>query len=186
MNRYLKIFGVATIVIACYFGVRYVSSVIRYGCANPVPLANVPGGDDCPPPFYLAGKLGWFLTGGSLMPLWNHDATAVESVSWIIEKADPSITSEDDHRFYEQKIAVDITFKSGTTKRYDLGTAYGCTSDTKAEILDRKRFFGRVDCYFALTGTKFAAFNQHNGFRIERYDESAQDGSVKTTVLTEI
>ena|SRR3989344_1697470 len=174
------------IVIGLFLGVRYIGSAIRYGCANPVPLVNVDGGDDCPPPFYLAGQLGWFATGGSLMPLWNRDAIAVDKISWSIEKADAAITSEDDYHFYEQKIAADVTFKDGTTKRYDLGTAYGCTGDTKNEISDHKRFFGRVDCYFALTGTKFAAFNQKNGFRIERYDESAEDGSIKTSVLVEI
>lgn len=186
MKKTLTIIALLIIVSGLYLGVRYVGSVIRYGCANPIPLVNVPGGDDCPPPFYLAGKLGWFLTGGSLIPLWNRDATTVEKVSWNIVKANADIISEDDHRFYEQNIAVDVSFFDGTTKRYELGTARGCTGDTKNEISDSKRFFGRVDCYFALTGTKFAAFNQNNGFRIERYDESAKDGSIKTTTLVEI
>src|SRR3989344_4855824 len=186
MNSTLKKIGIVIILIALFLGVRYIGSAIRYGCANPVPLDNVPGGDDCPPPFYLAGQLGWYLTGGSLMPLWNRDAIAVEKINWNIEKANPALTSEDDHRFYEQKIAADVTFKDGMTKRYDLGTAYGCAGETKNEISDHRRFFGRVDCYFSLSGTKFAAFNQNNGFRIERYDESAQDGSIKTSVLVEI
>lgn len=173
------------IVVGVFLGVRYVSTVIRYGCAD-VPIVNVEGGDDCPPPFMLASKLGWVVTGASFNPLWNRDATTVEKIHWNIEKANSAITSEDDYHFYEQKIAVAVTFKDGTTKEYELGTAYGCTGETKNEISDRKRFFGRVDCYFALTGTKFAAFNQDEGFRIERYDESAQDGSIKTSVLVEI
>ena len=185
MNQTLKIVVLAIIVIGIFLGVRYVGSAIRYGCAD-VPLDNVEGGDDCPPPFMLAGKLGWLVTGGSFNPLWNRDAIAVEKISWNIEKAHPSITSEDDHRFYEQKIAADVTLKDGSAKRYDLGTAYGCTGDTKNEIWDHKRFFGRVDCYFALTGTKFAAFSQNNQFRVERYDESAKDGSITTTTLVEI
>lgn len=176
----------AVIALSLFLGVRYISAEIRYGCANPVPLENVEGGDDCPPPFYLAGRLGWFLTGDSLMPLWNRDSKTVEKITWNIEKANPSITSEDDYRSYQEKIAADITLKDGTTKRYDLGTAYGCTSETKNELVDRKRYFGRVDCYFALSSTKFAAFNERDGFRIERYDESAQDGSIETTVLVEI
>ncbi|OGD31918.1 hypothetical protein A3C91_00630 [Candidatus Azambacteria bacterium RIFCSPHIGHO2_02_FULL_52_12] len=186
MNSTLKKIGIVIILIALFLGVRYVGSAIRYGCANPVLLDNVPGGDDCPPPFYLAAKLGWLLTGGSLMPLWNRDAIAVEKISWNIEKADSSITSEDDFHFYEQKIAADVMTMDGMTKRYDLGTAHGCAGETKNEISDHKRFFGRVDCSFALSSTKFAAFNQKNGFRIERYDESAKDGSIKTTALVEI
>lgn len=185
MEKALRNTALVIIIIGIFIGVRYVGAVIRYGCAD-VPLDNVEGGDDCPPPFMLVAKLGWLVTGASFNPLWNRDAIAVEKISWSIEKADTTITNEDDHRFYEQKIAVDVTFKDSMTKRYDLGTAYGCTGDTKNEISDHKRFFGRVDCYFALSGTKLAAFNQDNRFRIERYDESAKDGSIKTTTLVEI
>src|SRR3989344_1099718 len=173
------------IVSGLFLGIRYVGSAIRYGCAN-VPIVNVEGGDDCPPPVVLAGKLGWFVTGGSINPLWERDAIAVEKISWNIEKANPTITSEDDSQFYEQKVASDVTTMDGTLRRYDLGTAYGCTGDTKNEIMNHKRFFGRVDCYFALTGTEFAAFSQNRRFHIERYDESAKDGTIKTNVLVEI
>ena len=185
MNQILKNVALVIIVIGLFLGVRYVSTVVRYDCAD-VPLDNVEGGDDCPPPFMLASRLGWYVTGGPLNPLWNRDAIEVQKISWNIEKADTAITNEDDHRFYGQKIAANVTFKNGKTKRYDLGTAYGCTGETKNEISDRKRFFGKVNCYFALTGTKFAAFNQDKKFRIERYDESAKDGSIVTTTLVEI
>jgi hypothetical protein len=185
MERILKNIALVIIIIGIFLGVRYVSTVVRYGCVD-VPLENVEGGDDCPPPFMLVSRLGWILTGGSWNPLWNRDAEKVQKISWNIEKANPDITREDDHRFYEQKIAADVTMKDGTTKRYDLGTARGCTGETKNELMDGARFFGRIDCYFALSSTKFAAFNKDNGFRIERYDESAEDGSRKTTVLVEI
>ena len=185
MEKILKYVALTIIVVGLLLGLRYVGSAIRYGCAD-VPLDNVPGGDDCPPPFVLAGKLGWLVTGASFNPLLNRDAVTVRKVSWNIEKANPAITSEDDFRLYEQKVAADVTFFDGTTKRYQLGTAYGCQGDTKNEITDRKRFFGRVDCYFALTGTKFAAFSENRRFHIERYDESAKDGSIKTSVLVEI
>lgn len=181
----LKNIALIIIVIGIFLGVRYVSTVIRYGCAH-VPLENVEGGDDCPPPFVLAGKLGWFLTGGPLMPLWSRDATTVDRISWDITKANPTITSEDDYRINEQKIAANITFFDGAVKRYDLGTAYGCKGDTKNELVDGKFVRGTVDCYYALTGVKFAAFSQNARFHIERYDESAQDGSIKTSVLVEI
>jgi hypothetical protein len=50
--------------IAIYTGVRYAGSAIHYGCADPA--------EDCPPPIYLAGELGWYLTGGPLVPLWDR------------------------------------------------------------------------------------------------------------------
>ena len=172
MEQTLKNIALIIIIIGIFLGVRYVSSAIRYGCAN-VPLDNVPGGDDCPPPFVLAGRLGWLVTGDSWNPLWNRDATVVQKINWNIEKMYSSIT-------------IDITMRDGTSKRYDLGTAYGCTGETKNEIEDHKRYFGKVDCPLAPTKTKFVAFSQNYRFRIERYDRSAKDGSITTTVVMEI
>ena len=178
MDRYLKILAVIVIVVGCYLGIRYVGSVIHYNAVQPA--------EDAPPPIRLVGDLGFYLTGGSLLPLWNHDATTVMKVTWNIEKANPAITSADDFHFYEQRIAADVTTLDGKTKRYDLGTAMGCTGKEMNEIEDHKIMFGKVDCNGALTSTTFAAFNQNNGFRIERYDGSAKDGSIQTSVLVEI
>src|SRR3989344_1809752 len=178
MSQYLKVIAVIVIVVGCYLGIRYVGSVIHYNAVQPA--------EDAPPPIRLVGDLGFFLTGGSLLPLWNHDRTTVMKVTWSIEKANPQITSENDYRINEQKIVADVTTLDGTTKRYELGTAYRCNRTEMNEIEDHKIIFGKVDCYFALTGTKFAAFIQKGGFRIERYDESAQDGSIKTSVFVEI
>ena len=185
MNHYLKIFGIVVIVIALFLGVRFIGATIHYGCHRE-PLTNVDGGDDCAPPIWAVGQLGFYVTGGSFNPLLNRDTITVRKVSWSIEKANPEITSEDNYRIYEQKIAADVTTYDGKTKRYDLGTAYGCTGTTTSELENNTIVIGRVDCYYALTGTKFAAFNQNKGFRIERYDESAKDGSIKTSVLVEI
>ena len=184
---YLKIFAVVVIIIAIYSGVRFIGTTIHYGCTREPVYRGEIAEDDCPPPFYLVGQLGFYLTGGSLVPLWNRDAVTVDTVSWNIEKANPAITSEDDFRFYEQKVAADVTFFDGSTKRYDLGTAYGCTGNTRTEIVpERKLIRGSVDCYYALTGTTFVAFLQNDRFHIERYDESAKDGSIKTSALVEI
>lgn len=65
MERILKIAGIISIVIACYIGVRYVSATIQYACAVPE--------EDCPPPFALAAKLGYVVTGGSLVPFWTRE-----------------------------------------------------------------------------------------------------------------
>ena len=175
MHKTLKIILFVVIALGLFLGVRYVGSIIHY---NAVQVA-----EDTPPPIRLVGDLGFFLTGGSLIPLWNHYATTVMKVTWSIEKANPTITSEDDYRINEQKIVANVTTLDGTTRGYDLGTAYGCTGKEMNEIEDHKIMFGKVDCYYALTGTAFAAFLQNGRFHIERYDESAKDGSIKTTAL---
>lgn len=68
MARYLKILGIVIIIIACYLGIRYVGSIIHYGCSNPA--------EDGPPPICLTGELGWVITGGNLVPLWRRDIEA--------------------------------------------------------------------------------------------------------------
>ena len=173
------------IVIAIFIGIRYIGSTIHYGCHRE-PIVNVDGGDDCAPPFWAVGQLGFYLTGGSFNPLFNRDAITVRTVSWDIEKADPSITRQDDVHFYEQKIAADVTAYDGKTKRYDLGTAYGCTGTTTSELQNHTIVIGRVKCNFAASATTFAAFKGNGGFHIERYDESAKDGGIRTTTLVEI
>ena len=65
MNIYIKIFEIVIIVIGLYLGVRYVGAVIHYACAVPE--------EDCPPPFAILGGLGYYLTGGDLVPLWTRD-----------------------------------------------------------------------------------------------------------------
>jgi len=65
MNRFLTILFVLIIALGCYTGVRYLGAVLHYACANPA--------EDCPPPFYWAGELGWFVTGGSLVPFWTRN-----------------------------------------------------------------------------------------------------------------
>src|SRR3990167_3407094 len=144
MIQYLKIFGIVVIALGLYLGVLYVGSIIHYNAVQPA--------EDTPPPIRLVGDLGFFLTGGSLVPLWNHDATTVMKVTWSIEKANPTITSEDDYRINEQKIAADVTTLDGLTRRYDLGTAYGCSGKEMNEIENNKIVLGKVDCYYALTG----------------------------------
>src|SRR3989338_9220738 len=118
MNMLKKI-GIVIILAALFFGVRYVGSIIYYSAVQVA--------EDTPPPIRIVGDLGFFLTGGSLVPLWNRNATTVMKVTWSIEKANPTITSEDDYRINEQKIVANVTTLDGTTRGYDLGTAYGCT-----------------------------------------------------------
>jgi|SRR5688572_26276618 len=181
----LKTTAIVIIGIGLFIGVRFVGTTIHYGCHRE-PLTNVEGGDDCPPPFWAVAQLSFYLTGGSLNPLWNRDAITVRTVSWSIEKAAPSVTSPDDSHFYEQKIAAAVTTYDGKTREYDLGTAYGCTGTKTSELQNHTIVIARVTCNFAESGTTFSAFKGNGGFSIERYDESAKDGNIATTTLVEI
>lgn len=177
MNRCLKILFVLIIAVGLYSGIRYIGTAIHYGC-NPDPIVNVEGGDDCAPPIRGVGELGFYLTGGPLVPFLNRDATTVRKVGWSIETTNAEMN--------EQKIAADVTTYDGKTKHYDLGTAHGCTGTATSELQNRTIVIGRVDCYYALSGTTFTAFKHAKGFSIERYDEPAKDGSIATTSLVEI
>ena len=181
----LRNIALVIIVVGIFLGVRYIGSVIHYGC-HPDRIVNIDDGDDCAPPFVGVGELAFYLTGGSFNPLLNRDAITVRKVSWNIEKANSSVTSPDDSRFYEEKIAADITTYDGKTKRYDLGIAYGCTGTTTSELQNRTIVIGRVKCSFAESSTTFAAFKGNGGFYVERYNESAEDGGISTTTLVEI
>lgn len=63
MERFIKIVGLLVIIAGIYMGVRYVSTMIHYACANPL--------EDCPPPFKGLADLGYYTTGGSLIPVFD-------------------------------------------------------------------------------------------------------------------
>lgn len=63
MNRFVAVIGIIVIVSGIYLGVRYVSTMIHYACLNPV--------EDCPPPFRGLADLGYYATGGSLIPVFD-------------------------------------------------------------------------------------------------------------------
>ena len=114
------------------------------------------------------------------------NASAVKKVNWNIEKANPAIVDDNDYRKSEQAISIDVTLTDNSTKRYSLGTAYGCAGSNVQLTQDNKNILGKVSCYFSLTGVGFLAYTQKGLFVVERQDESAKDGSIKTTVLLEI
>lgn len=66
MNQALKVIGFAIIVIGLYLGVRYLGALIHYASANPA--------EDGPPPIVLAGQLAFYITGGTLIPLFLQDS----------------------------------------------------------------------------------------------------------------
>lgn len=63
MNRFIAVLGIIIIVLGVYTGVRYVSTMIHYACANPL--------EDCPPPFYGLAEIGYYGTGGKFIPLFD-------------------------------------------------------------------------------------------------------------------
>ncbi len=117
------------------------------------------------------------------MKCGSSTTSAVQKINWNIEMANPNITNPDDNKKYEQAISVDVTFADNSTKRYSMGTAYGCTGSTVQSTENGKTVLGRINCYYALSGVRFVAYTQNGRFVVERGDESARDGSVKTTVL---
>jgi hypothetical protein len=66
MHTVLKNVALIVIVIGLYLGVRYIGSVIHYACADP--------NEDCAPPIHAVGQLGFYLTGGTLIPLWLQNS----------------------------------------------------------------------------------------------------------------
>jgi hypothetical protein len=63
MNRIAAVIGIIVILFGVYIGVRYVSTMIHYACLNPV--------EDCPPPFFGLAQIGYYGTGGSLIPVFD-------------------------------------------------------------------------------------------------------------------
>ncbi|RJQ34261.1 hypothetical protein C4568_02860 [Candidatus Parcubacteria bacterium] len=177
MNKTLQIFFVLIIAVGLYAGVRFIGSAIHYGC-HPDRIVNIEDGDDCAPPFVGVGEMSFYVTGGPLVPFFNRDATTVRRVSWDIETTNAEMN--------EQKIGANVTTYDGKTVAYDLGTAHGCTGTATSELHDHTIVIGKVECYYALSSTSFSAFKHGKGFSIERYDESAEDGSIATTTLVEI
>lgn len=109
----------------------------------------------------------------------------VQKISWVIERANPNITDNNDYRKSEQAISIEITVDGEGTNRYYLGTAYGCTGSTIASSQNGKKVFGKVNCYYSLTGTDFTSYLENGRFVVERLDEDASGRTAgkKTNVL---
>ncbi len=116
----------------------------------------------------------------------NPPSSTVQKINWIIEKANPNITDDNDYRKSEQAISVDVTFADNVTRHYKVGNAYGCTGSTTQSTENGKTIYGKVSCYFALSGVSFTMYLQNGRYSIDRGDESAKDGSVKITNILKI
>lgn len=110
----------------------------------------------------------------------------VQKINWSIELANPKITDENDFQKHAQAISIDVTFTDNSTKHYKLGTAYGCTGSTIQSVENGRNIFGKIKCYYSLSGVEFTAYSKNGKFTVERGDESAMDGSIKTTLLLQI
>ena len=153
----------------------------------------------CPDPVYMVEHTydrpgtytARFLDGNkqvlSTVPISVLSSNAsVQKVNWSITSAYPAMSDLDDNRKYEQVISIDVTFSDGSTKRYGVGNAHGCTGSSVESTEDSKKIHGKVSCYYALTGVGFTAYSENGKFIVERGDESARDGSVNKTVVLEI
>ncbi len=116
-----------------------------------------------------------------------EEAATVATVAWHVERANPDVT-EDDYRFYEHAISIDVTFADGTTERYPLGNAYGCNDASAMPYQDGTRqIYGELNCYFAASGTDFTAFTENGTFMVERFkDDASGETAGETTVVLEL
>ncbi len=64
MGKILYVLAVVVVACGLFLGVRYIGAVVHYTCAVP--------GEDCPPPFYGAGEIAFYITGGELNPLFTR------------------------------------------------------------------------------------------------------------------
>ncbi len=104
----------------------------------------------------------------------------VQKINWGIEKSKAIIAEGYEYKKDEQAISIDVTFLDNSTKHYNLGTAYGCTGSTVQSIENGRNIFGKINCYYSLSGVGFTAYSQNGKFIVERGDESARDGGIKT------
>lgn len=125
----------------------------------------------------------------STAPQTSVAVQTVEKIDWHIEKAHAPIADPNDPNHYrndEQAISVDVTLSDKSTRQYNVDTAYGCTGSNTPSTEGDKQILGKVNCYYALTGVGFVAYTQNGRFVVERQDESAKDGSIKTAVVLEM
>ena len=118
------------------------------------------------------------------MKCGSTGALPITKVVWRIEPANPSATGS--YQKDEQAIFVDVVRSDSSIRGYSVGKAYGCAASSNVPVLPGKRVLGFVNCYYALTGVGFTAYEANGKFIVERGDESARDGSVKKTIVLEI
>lgn len=124
--------------------------------------------------------------------------TSVRRIAWHVDPP-PRTAPFDDFESAKQTISIDITTASGT-ERYALGTAYGCDAgDVSDTVTARgKNVLGRVQCYYALTGTTFTMYSDTTlidanmgkysvRYWVERFDDDASGRTAgKTTTVLEL
>jgi peptidoglycan hydrolase-like protein with peptidoglycan-binding domain len=112
--------------------------------------------------------------------------SSVTAVRFNVAKAYPNIANDypNDPRKHEQTVKATVVFANNGTREYDLGTAHGCAASSTPRVVGEKRVLGTVDCYFALQGTTFTAYELGGKFAIERFDDDASGRTPgKLTVL---
>ncbi len=135
----------------------------------------------------LIGVGGWYFIQEKTLPIEPITSGAeIMKINWDIEMANPQIVDENDYRKYAQSIFIDVIMTDKTSRRYNVGDAYGCTGSNTESQEDGYKVFGKVSCYFALSSESFVAFSRDGKFLIERRTESAKDGSIEKTVVLEL
>jgi len=155
-----------------YYGAQTASAVVKWQKAH---------GMD-----FVTAKSGVGPMTRAKMKCGSVSMPEILRIAWRIETANASVTDENDYRKYEQAIFLDVVRADSSIRGYNVGKAYGCAASNDLPSMPGKKVLGFVNCYFALTGTSFIAYEANGKFTVERGDESAKDGGVKKTVVLEI
>ena len=110
---------------------------------------------------------------------------AIQKINWRIEPANPS--AADSYKKDEQAIFVDVIRSDNSIRGYSVGKAYGCAASSNLPSMPGKRVLGFVNCYYALSGVAFTAYEANGRFVVERHsDDASGRTSGETTVVLEI
>lgn len=153
-----------------YYGVKTANAVFRWQKAHGMDFVTIKSG---------VGPMT-----RAKMKCGSTKAPVITRVEWRIEPANSGAT--DSYKKDEQAIFVDVIRSDNSIRGYSVGKAYGCAASGNLPTMSGKKVLGFVNCYYALSGVAFTAYEANGKFIVERGDESAKDGSVKKTVVLEI
>ncbi|HEY4526508.1 MAG TPA: peptidoglycan-binding domain-containing protein [Candidatus Paceibacterota bacterium] len=115
------------------------------------------------------------------MKCGSTGAPVITKVEWRIEPANPSAT--DSYKKDEQAIFVDVIRSDNSIRGYSVGKAYGCAASNDLPSLTGKKVLGFVNCYYALSGVAFTAYEENGRFVVERHSD---DASGRTSGITAV
>ncbi len=152
-------------IVSGYYGNLTAKAVVRWQKAHGMDFVDINSG---------VGPL----TRSKIQESCAGNVSKVSEIKWNITKAN-EITDANDYRSSEQSISIDVTYTNGGTQRYELGNAYGCSVDQNHSPM----VLGKVDCYFALKGVTFTAFERDGLFVVTKSTSDGRGINTTKTIL---